>query len=64
MNVMKTNFKKAGRGFIKSEPVKQPPQDREEKIRQKAYELFEKRGCQHGRAQEDWYEAEKWLGVN
>jgi hypothetical protein len=30
----------------------------EEKIRQRAYQLFEKRGRQHGRALDDWIQAE------
>ena len=30
-----------------------------EKVRNKAYELYEKRGCQHGNELEDWLEAEK-----
>lgn len=34
---------------------------REEQIRRKAYELFEKRGRQNGRDWEDWFEAEKVL---
>lgn len=29
------------------------------KIEQKAYELFEKRGCQHGNDIADWFTAEK-----
>jgi len=28
-------------------------------VEKKAYELYEKRNCQHGRDQEDWFEAEK-----
>ncbi|MCA9402265.1 MAG: DUF2934 domain-containing protein [Candidatus Omnitrophica bacterium] len=31
------------------------------RIQQKAFELFEKRGCIHGHADEDWYEAEKMV---
>jgi hypothetical protein len=30
----------------------------EEEIRRRAYELYEKRGGEHGRAQEDWFQAE------
>lgn len=30
-----------------------------EKVRRKAYELFEQRGREHGRAHEDWFVAEK-----
>ena len=30
-----------------------------EKIQQKAYELFEQRGCEHGHDLEDWLEAER-----
>jgi|GEM_PF-5505289 len=33
-----------------------------EKVRKKAYELHEQRGHQHGRAHEDWTEAEKLVG--
>ena len=32
---------------------------REEEIRKKAYELYEKRGCQPGQEWEDWLEAER-----
>jgi hypothetical protein len=32
---------------------------KEEQIRKKAYELFEKRGCQPGYELEDWIEAER-----
>lgn len=28
-------------------------------VEKKAYELYEKHGCQHGRDSEDWFEAEK-----
>jgi hypothetical protein len=31
---------------------------REEKIRLRAYELFQKRGGEHGRALDDWLQAE------
>jgi hypothetical protein len=30
----------------------------EEQIRQRAYQLYEERGCQHGFEQEDWARAE------
>jgi len=30
-----------------------------ERIQKKAYELYEKRGCCHGRDYDDWYEAER-----
>lgn len=30
-----------------------------ERVEKKAYELYEKRGCQHGRDFDDWLEAEK-----
>lgn len=33
-------------------------QSREEKIRFRAYELYQKRGGQHGRAMDDWLQAE------
>ena len=32
-----------------------------EMVEKKAYELYEKRGCQHGCDQQDWFEAEKIL---
>ncbi len=37
--------------------------EKEEKIRKKAYELYEKRGCQPGHEWDDWFEAEKCIGV-
>lgn len=33
--------------------------DIQEQVRQKAYELYEQRGCQPGHELEDWFEAEK-----
>ena len=30
-----------------------------EMVEKKAYELYEKRGCQHGCDQQDWFEAER-----
>jgi hypothetical protein len=38
-----------------------PTQSTEEKIRFRAYELFLKRGCEHGRHMEDWLQAEAEL---
>ncbi len=35
-----------------------PTQSQEEQIRVRAYELFQKRGGQHGRALDDWIQAE------
>ena len=35
------------------------PKEIEEKIRKKAYELYLKRGGQHGRSWNDWLEAER-----
>ncbi len=34
------------------------PQNVEEQIRQRAYELYEERGREDGRDQEDWFRAE------
>ncbi len=34
---------------------------KEAQIQQKAYELYEKRGCQPGHEWEDWFEAEKMI---
>ncbi len=30
-------------------------------VEKKAYDLYEKRGCEHGRDQDDWFEAEKMV---
>ena len=35
--------------------------DREERIRQRAYQLYEQRGCEHGHDVEDWLMAEREL---
>lgn len=35
--------------------------DLEAAIRARAYELYEKRGCQDGQAQNDWFQAEAEL---
>ena len=34
----------------------------EEQIRQRAYQLYEQRGCEHGHDVEDWLMAERELG--
>ena len=34
---------------------------RQDQIAKKAFELFEKRGGQHGDALQDWFEAERWV---
>lgn len=36
-----------------------PPQTMEEKIRQRAYQLYEQRGRDNGHAEEDWLRAER-----
>ena len=43
-------------------PEKQKPGNSDvyaQRVEKKAYELFEKRGCQGGHAWDDWFEAEK-----
>jgi hypothetical protein len=35
-----------------------PSQDQ---IRERAYQLYERRGCQHGQAQQDWLMAEQQI---
>lgn len=40
------------------------PVDREEEIRQRAYELFEARGGEEGRELEDWLQAEEEIRRN
>ncbi len=35
---------------------------RTEAVRRKAYELYEKRGCESGHEMEDWLEAERIVG--
>ncbi len=37
------------------------PIDLNKEIQAKAYELYEKRGCCHGKDSDDWFEAEKIL---
>jgi Protein of unknown function (DUF2934) len=44
--------------IVEFEPCATPHSDLEEKIRQRAYELFLERGGQHGYAEEDWARAE------
>ena len=60
--MMKGNSKKAetaqGKGKASGAEQKQCCV-REEEIRKKAYELYEKRGCQPGQEWEDWLEAER-----
>jgi len=38
--------------------------ERQEDISRRAYERFQMRGCEHGRDQEDWYEAERELATD
>lgn len=35
-----------------------------DKVSQKAYDLFVKRGCKDGHDQRDWFEAEKFCKTN
>jgi len=39
----------------------QPTADSTQPIRELAYKLWQQRGCRHGRALEDWLEAERLL---
>ena len=73
MRVLKSRFEKAApnprKGPSASAPGLPAGQagtggNKEEKIRKKAYELYEQRGCQDGHDQEDWFEAEKMHGVD
>jgi hypothetical protein len=45
----------------RSEPkeIRNLPNDVRERIRARAYELWEQRGCQHGNPEEDWLRAEQ-----
>ena len=40
----------------------EPSAEREEQIRQRAYQLYEQRGCEHGHDVEDWLMAERERG--
>lgn len=40
------------------DPTESPNAPREERVRRKAYEIFERRGRQHGRDFDDWLAAE------
>ena len=40
------------------------PAEVQEQIRQRAYELFEKRGCEDGHALDDWLQAEAEIVEN
>ncbi|MDD5617854.1 MAG: DUF2934 domain-containing protein [Candidatus Omnitrophica bacterium] len=50
--------------MVKTASKPSSPQSIEEKIRNKAYELFEKRGYSHGNDLADWLEAEKIVKSN
>ena len=39
-------------------PITDAPKNIEERIRRRAYELYEARGREHGRDWEDWFRAE------
>ena len=43
---------------VHSQPVS-PPDDRQARITDRAYELYIERGYRHGRALDDWLEAER-----
>lgn len=40
-------------------PDKPGPMDLENQIRQRAYEIYEERGCTPGRETDDWFQAER-----
>jgi hypothetical protein len=50
----KTTASRKGRGGAKAEPT-------HEEVSRRAYEIYEARGGQHGRSEEDWAEAERQL---
>ncbi|HEV2961368.1 MAG TPA: DUF2934 domain-containing protein [Candidatus Angelobacter sp.] len=43
---------------LENTPTNSTQPSMEEQIRQRAYQLYEERGCQHGFEQEDWARAE------
>jgi hypothetical protein len=43
----------------KSQPIRNEPQNVEETVRTRAYELYEERGREDGRELEDWLRAEE-----
>jgi len=53
-NSMKKNLMTPGARALGADPMRI-----HELISEKAYELFERRGCQHGHHEEDWREAER-----
>ena len=48
----------ARRPIVMAAPASKTPGDVEERIRQRAYELYEQEGRQDGRDQEYWFRAE------
>ncbi len=62
MNLLKSSSRRMeviqGKGKAAAAKQKQCC-SREEQIQKKAYELYEKRGCQPGHEWEDWLEAER-----
>jgi DUF2934 family protein len=51
----------AGRGdsASPSAPVDQPSESRMNRIRRRAHEIYDARGGEHGKAMEDWLQAER-----
>jgi hypothetical protein len=52
-----------GRDDPTSAPVRKPSQSRMERIARRAHEIYEARGGQHGKATEDWLQAEREIDV-
>lgn len=44
--------------------TKTKSEERQDVISRRAYERFQMRGSEHGRDQEDWYEAERELAAD
>lgn len=60
---MKKEIGKKNDGLSNEASIERPMEDRslEQRIAEKAYELFQKRGGSHGYHLEDWLEAERMI---
>jgi hypothetical protein len=50
--------KGARKTSAKAASRKAPPEPKDEEVRRRAYEIYERRGSEHGRDFDDWLEAE------
>ncbi|MDP8211909.1 MAG: DUF2934 domain-containing protein [Candidatus Zapsychrus exili] len=63
MGRIASKIKKVATSMTRRRTLVKKPQVTDEMIAQKAYELYESRGSNHGGDFDDWAEAKKILGI-